>query len=744
MTFTEAAVEVLRLAAKPLHYKKITEIAIEKNLLSHVGKTPEITMSSRLATMVRKDRGEAPIVKVKPGVFGLREFTQEVLDAAEHETGHEYELPEEEVAAMADETTERPEGAAEETPVETAEAASDAEPSAESAEETPAPRPKRELPGADVFPEEDDDDEPILAKLAESDVSGDDDEGRRGKRRRRRRGKEDAEATPERGERDRERGRDRDRDRDRDRGSRRDRDRDRDRGRSRDRERKPAQPIQGDWERVKPEGELVGKDLADAIESAMSQGKREGRAYVTVAESLVQKGRLSGDPAVLAPTLAAAVRGDDARRRLRGERPRFRVIDGGLELAEWALPHEAVRAEAEVLKAATRQRELVRRAFLKRLQDMPAASLLELVAAWLNAEGVVGLRGVRRPDATAGEFHLAGTWRRGPQEVPIAILVVRDGSVGREKVVELRGGLHHYGAARAAWVVALQAPMRGAYEESAVAEAVPVALFGGLELAEAMENVGVGLRRAPVTTVYLDVELLDELAGPGRPRVEAPEPVEKVERNDEAAAGEDEEEGDGRRRRRRRRRRRGRGDDAFAEGGEGAELLAESAEALEAEESADETTTEGEASEGEPSDEVLVPAIDEDSDDEDADDEDADDEDADDEDADDEDADDEDADDEDADDEDADDEDADDEDADDEDADDEDADDEDADDEDADDEDADDEDADDEDADDEDADDEDADDEDADDEDADDEDADDEDADDEDADDEDADDEDDR
>ena len=43
---TEAAVEVLRLAGKPLHYKKITEIAIERNLLSHVGKTPEITMAS--------------------------------------------------------------------------------------------------------------------------------------------------------------------------------------------------------------------------------------------------------------------------------------------------------------------------------------------------------------------------------------------------------------------------------------------------------------------------------------------------------------------------------------------------------------------------------------------------------------------------------------------------------------------------------------------------------------------------
>ena len=86
MTFTEAAVEVLRSVGKPLHYKKITEIAIERNLLSHVGKTPETTMSSRLATMVKKDRGDAPIIKVKPGVFALRESAEEVEEERTHTT----------------------------------------------------------------------------------------------------------------------------------------------------------------------------------------------------------------------------------------------------------------------------------------------------------------------------------------------------------------------------------------------------------------------------------------------------------------------------------------------------------------------------------------------------------------------------------------------------------------------------------------------------------------------------------
>src|SRR6185295_17211085 len=74
MTFTEAAAQVLRLVGKPLHYKEITDVAIEKNLLSHVGKSPEVTMGARLAALVKKGEKDNPLVRVKPGVFALREW----------------------------------------------------------------------------------------------------------------------------------------------------------------------------------------------------------------------------------------------------------------------------------------------------------------------------------------------------------------------------------------------------------------------------------------------------------------------------------------------------------------------------------------------------------------------------------------------------------------------------------------------------------------------------------------------
>src|SRR5262245_20216255 len=81
MTFTEAAAEVLRLVGKPLHYKEITDLAIEKNLLSHVGKSPDVTMGARLAATLKKDSADNPLVRVKPGVFALREWSDKTIKA---------------------------------------------------------------------------------------------------------------------------------------------------------------------------------------------------------------------------------------------------------------------------------------------------------------------------------------------------------------------------------------------------------------------------------------------------------------------------------------------------------------------------------------------------------------------------------------------------------------------------------------------------------------------------------------
>lgn len=74
MTFTEAAIEVLRREGKPLHFKKIAEIAVRESLLDHVGKVPEETMADQLAAHCRLPKTERRVMPVLPGTFALSEW----------------------------------------------------------------------------------------------------------------------------------------------------------------------------------------------------------------------------------------------------------------------------------------------------------------------------------------------------------------------------------------------------------------------------------------------------------------------------------------------------------------------------------------------------------------------------------------------------------------------------------------------------------------------------------------------
>ena len=207
MTFTEAAAEVLRIAGKPLHYKEITELAIEKNLLSHVGKSPEVTMGARLAALLKKEDKTNPIVRVKPGVFALAEWDGKKkkrgagrAPRATRTTPTQGEGTE--VNALEVEAQTRADAAGRDAPRDD----DDDEPLIVSGED--ALRADLAASGAELFDDEDDDDQPILSGPSSSnDVArgggaaaggaaagaGDlgPDGGRRRRRRRRRRGGRD-------------------------------------------------------------------------------------------------------------------------------------------------------------------------------------------------------------------------------------------------------------------------------------------------------------------------------------------------------------------------------------------------------------------------------------------------------------------------------------------------------------------------------------------------------------------------
>lgn len=83
MTFYEAALRVLEASGRPMNVQEITEQSIAQNLLSHVGKTPDQTMLSRLAAMARRTRDRRVIVTAKD-TFALVDWAlPENLEALE-------------------------------------------------------------------------------------------------------------------------------------------------------------------------------------------------------------------------------------------------------------------------------------------------------------------------------------------------------------------------------------------------------------------------------------------------------------------------------------------------------------------------------------------------------------------------------------------------------------------------------------------------------------------------------------
>ncbi len=582
MTFTEAAAQVLRLVGKPLHYKEITDVAIERNLLSHVGKSPEVTMGARLAALVKKGDKENPLVRIKPGVFALREWDETTI-----EKGLADRTPALQLAA--ERSTQEPEQpAAEEV---------EAEPVVENGARPSSPRSvasHKELsegagPTDDeerhraalsaaatgLFEQEEDDDQPIFGapeEEADAEADGDSDskrDGRRRRRRRRGRGKredevgegdddlpsytlsdapadlgdlaEDSEEAeeqvhepaqrPARGERDRgdrDRG-ERDRsDRERDRGERDrgDRDRDRDRGeRDRDRgerERGERDRDRGDRDRGERESDLegtpaeLGRSLADNVARALA-GFDRSRGPVSlqnVADAVRRKLRANGELTLTAGAVAAAAAADNLRAEREGRMPRFRIGGGRLALAEWSRDRRVEAQQRLVETQVAKLREMTRRSLLDALRGLSQKGLGELLVVALEQAGVQDIAPVRRPGTHGAELHLQGVVRGATGAIPVAILIRRDGKdIGRERVTELRGALHHYGPATQGWLITTGQVLSGAREEAGVPGAAPVTLTDGLELARLCEQFGVGVTTTRIEIPVVDVSLLETLQG---------------------------------------------------------------------------------------------------------------------------------------------------------------------------------------------------------------------------------------
>lgn len=75
LSFKEAAIKILKEADEPLSAKKITEIALDEELIETSGATPEATMAAQLYTDINKN-SSSKFKKIGRGLFALKKQTE--------------------------------------------------------------------------------------------------------------------------------------------------------------------------------------------------------------------------------------------------------------------------------------------------------------------------------------------------------------------------------------------------------------------------------------------------------------------------------------------------------------------------------------------------------------------------------------------------------------------------------------------------------------------------------------------
>ena len=245
----------------------------------------------------------------------------------------------------------------------------------------------------------------------------------------------------------------------------------------RDRQQIMSAGAQQNLDTALPEGdELAGRDLADA--ALVVLGAFDRNAGPVPLRSVVEhldppRSHDAAIPRVASTQLAASLRADNLRRADSGQRTRFRFASGGrVAPTEWLLGSDLVRLEQDVMLAVERYREGARRAFLRRVQELPGHAFVELALVALEKIGMTQVRLVRRAGTSGGEAHFAAIHKTGGDEIRTAIVIRKDGrEIGRERVGDLRGTLHHYGPASAGWLITTGQVLSGAREEAAASGA---------------------------------------------------------------------------------------------------------------------------------------------------------------------------------------------------------------------------------------------------------------------------------
>ena len=77
-TFKQSAIQILQKVKTPLHYSKITQLALESGILETEGATPEATMNAQIIVDINSKGEGSDFIKTAPGTFALNPNKKEI------------------------------------------------------------------------------------------------------------------------------------------------------------------------------------------------------------------------------------------------------------------------------------------------------------------------------------------------------------------------------------------------------------------------------------------------------------------------------------------------------------------------------------------------------------------------------------------------------------------------------------------------------------------------------------------
>ncbi len=479
MTFAEAAIEVLYRAGRPLHYKKITEAAIQEELLSHIGRTPETTMSERLDQEVKK-KNDSPVVNVRPGVFKLDEDYAKKLESEGHKR-----LP---LGQKKKKKKETKTNGAQAKSADRDSSSRDSR-SDDSSKNGKSRRRRRRSRGSSK-----------RQSKSNGRRSG---RGSNRKSNRRSKSKSNRRSKSKSGRRSSRKSKN---DRSRKRSSRKD-NRKRRSSKKRSAQRKPSQKG-----RHLKEGPVRLNDIASAAHTVLEDNNNKPMKVADLAKEIFDRKLVKFHTHDATATVQAAMAGDNQIRKKKGNRPLFIQYDRNRwGLTEWGLSQVSIEREQSILSLSEEIRQDAVETLGEALVDIKPEAVEHLALTLLERLGYRDIKVSKR--SSEGDVYFTSDWRQGLADVRVCIQVMGDAdeNLSADVVTELRGTLHHYSASEGV-IIHLGDIDDDAVEESREEKLAPITLIDRDTFVELLITHGIGVRtyQAPITMV--DTAFIDALA----------------------------------------------------------------------------------------------------------------------------------------------------------------------------------------------------------------------------------------